>query len=73
MVKNPACQAGDARDAGLIPGLGRSPGVGNTNPFRYSFLEIPHGQRSLVIHSLWGHSQSDTIEHVHMNSLENIH
>ena len=27
MVKNPAVNAGDARDAGSIPGLGRSPGT----------------------------------------------
>ena len=32
MVKNPPVNAGDARDMGLIPGLGRSPGVGNGNP-----------------------------------------
>ena len=27
------------RDAGLIPGSGRSPGGGNGNPFQYSCLE----------------------------------
>ena len=32
MVKNLPANAGDARDAGLIPGLGRSPGGGNGNP-----------------------------------------
>ena len=26
-------------DLGLIPGLGRSPGEGNSNPFQYSGLE----------------------------------
>ena len=39
MVKNPPANAGDARDTGLIPGLGRSPGEGNDNPFQYSCLE----------------------------------
>ena len=29
MVKNPPVNAGDSRDAGLIPGSGRSPGEGN--------------------------------------------
>jgi len=29
VVKNPCANAGDPRDAGLIPGLGRSPGEGN--------------------------------------------
>ena len=30
------------------PGFGRSPGGGHGNPLQYSFLENPHGQRSLV-------------------------
>ena len=29
----------NARDVGLIPGLGRSPGGGNGNPLQYSHLE----------------------------------
>ena len=33
--------AGDKRDSGLIPGLGRSPGGGNGNPLQYSCLENP--------------------------------
>ena len=39
VVKNPPANAGDARDVGLIPGLGRSPGIGNGNPLQYSCLE----------------------------------
>ena len=39
MVKKPPASAGDARDVGLTPGLGRSPGVGSGNPFQYSCLE----------------------------------
>ena len=42
--KESTCNEGDL---GLIPGLGRSPGGGNGNPL-YSFLENPHGQKSLV-------------------------
>ena len=38
-VKNPPANAGDARDAGSIPGLGRSPRVGNGTPLQYSCLE----------------------------------
>ena len=38
MVKNPPANAGDA---GPIPGLRRSPGEGNGNPFQYSCLENP--------------------------------
>ena len=39
MVKNLPANAGDAKDVGLIPGSGRSPGVGNGNPLQYSCLE----------------------------------
>ena len=38
MVQNPPA---NARDAGLIPGLGRFPGEGNSNAFQYSCLGIP--------------------------------
>ena len=41
MVKNPPANAGDAEDAGLIPGLGRCPGEGNGNPLQYSGLQNP--------------------------------
>ena len=39
MVKNQPANAGDVRDAGSIPGLERSFGVGNGNPLQYSCLE----------------------------------
>ena len=39
MVKNLHASAGDTGDSGLIPGLGRSPGVGNGNLLQYSCLE----------------------------------
>ena len=39
VVKNLPANAGDARDVDLIPGSGRSPGVGNGNPPQYSCLE----------------------------------
>ena len=41
VVKNPPANAGDARDTGSLPGLGRSPGEGNDNPLRYSCLGNP--------------------------------
>ena len=40
VIKNPA-NAGDAREAGLIPGSGRSPGRGNGYLFQYSCLKNP--------------------------------
>ena len=41
VVKNPPANAGDAEDAGSIPGLGRSPRGGNGNPVQYSCLGNP--------------------------------
>ena len=41
MVKNPPANAGDIRDMSSIPGSGRSPGGGNSNPVEYSCLENP--------------------------------
>ena len=39
VVNNLPANAGDIRDAGLIPGLGRSPGGGHGNALQYSWLE----------------------------------
>ena len=41
VVKNLPANAGEVRDVSSIPGLGRSPGVGNGNLVQYSFLENP--------------------------------
>ena len=41
VVENLPASAGDIRDAGLIPGLGRSTGEGHGNPLQYSSLENP--------------------------------
>ena len=58
VVNNPPANAGDLRDMGLIPGLGRSPGEGNGNPV---FLPGEYyGQRSLVGYSPQGYKKSDT-------------
>ena len=47
---------------GSIPGPGRSPGTGNSNPLQYSRLEKSHGQRSQVSYSAQGLKESDTTE-----------
>ena len=59
MVKNLPANAGDTRNVGLIPGLGRSPGEGNGNPLQYSCLENPMdgGARQASVH---GVAQSGT-------------
>ena len=70
MVKNLPANAGDARDAGLTPGLGGSPGGGNGNSSQYSCLENPHGQRRLVGYIQSVGSQSRTRprdEHFHIS------
>ena len=51
-IKNPPTSAGDLRDTGLIPGLGRTPGGRNGNPAQYSCLENPmdRGAWQAMIH-----------------------
>ena len=58
MVKNPPANAGDA---GLIPGLGRSPGGGHGNPLQYSRLGnlIERGAWWAIVHEVA--RESDTI------------
>ena len=41
VIKNPLANAGDTRDAGSIPGSGRSPRGGHGNPLQSSCLENP--------------------------------
>ena len=52
--KESTCNAGDL---GSIPGFGRSPGGGHGNPFQYSCLENPHGQRSPEGYRPWGRKE----------------
>ena len=71
VVKNPpamqeaACSAGDT---GSIPGSGRSPREGNSNPFQYSCLGNPmdRGAWRASVHSV---TESATTEHAHNNAL----
>ena len=51
----------DARDAGLIPGLARSPGEGHGNPLQYSCLVNPtdRGAWRTTVHRI---TESDTTE-----------
>ena len=52
----------DVGDLGLIPEEGRSPEGGHGNPFHYSCLENPHGQRNLVDYNPWGRKDTDMTE-----------
>ena len=49
-------------DMSLVPGLRRSLGGGHGNPLQHSCMENPHGQRSLMGYSPWGHKELDTTE-----------
>ena len=53
-AKNPPANAGDVRDLGSIPGLGRSLRGGNGNPFQYSCLENPkdRGVWQAIVHGV---------------------
>ena len=65
MVKNPSANAGDTRDMGSIPGLGRSPRVGNSNPLQYFCPENFMDRRSwrATVHEI-AKSQTQMSSHV---------
>ena len=62
MVKKPATNAGDARDLGSIPGLGRFPKVGNGNPPQYAWLEYLPWTEEEEGYSPRGHTESNMTE-----------
>ena len=70
VVKNLPANAGDARDAGSVPGMGRFSGVGKGNPLLYSFLDkysylcpfLSMGRGAWWAHMRSHHKESDTTE-----------
>ena len=66
MVKNSPANAGDIRDIGLIPGLGRSLGVGNGHPFHYSCLGSPmvRGAWRVTVHRVAELDMTEVTLHV---------
>ena len=54
VVKNPSANARDSGDTSSIPGLGSSPGEGNSNTLQYSCLENPtdRGTWQATVHSV---------------------
>ena len=52
VVKSPSASAGDVRNMGSIPGLGRFPGGGHSNPLHYSCLENPMDRGAWQAHGI---------------------
>ena len=73
IVKNLPANAGDERDAGLIPGLGRSPGGRHGNPLQCSCLENPmeKGAWWATVHGVTN-SQTDCSDLAHTYALQKV-
>ena len=54
LVKNLSANAGDLRDTGYIPGLGKYTGGGHSNPLHYPCLENPmdRGAWQVVVYGI---------------------
>ena len=70
VVKNPPPNVGDRADTCSIPGLGRCPGVGNSNPLQDSCQEnsTDRGAWWVTVHVV---AKSQTCQHAHTQICEN--
>ena len=68
VIKNPPAHTGDARDSSLIPGSGRSPGVGNVKPLQHCCLEnsMDRGAWWATVHGVA--KEWDMTEHIHTHT-----
>ena len=68
LVKNPPADAGDTRNLGSIPGLGRSPGEGHSNPPQYSCLEnsVDRGVWWATVHGVAELDMTEVTDHAHI-------
>ena len=64
VVKNPPVNAGDLS---WIPGLGRPPGEGNSNPLQYFGLGNPMKEPEGLQSMGWGRKEADMIEGLNSN------
>ena len=69
----PCGSLGKESTCNILTWLGRSPGGGHGSPLQYSFLENPHGQKSLVGYSPLGHKVSDTTEQLRTDLTQSCH
>ena len=70
VVKNPPANAEEAGDADSIPGLGRSPGGGHSNPLGCSCLENPmdRGDWWATVHRVSKNQIQLVTEHTHTHA-----
>ena len=59
VLKNPPTNAEDSRDAGSVPGLGRSPGEENGNLLQYFCLDNPMDRGAWWTTVFGGHKELD--------------
>ena len=73
--KNPSANAGDLGDMDLIPGWGRSPGLGrfpregHGNPLQYACLENPMDRGAWWATVSWGRKESYTTEQLSIHPI----
>ena len=74
LVKNPSANAGDTRDVGSIPVLGRSSEGGHGNPLQYSCLENPmdRGAWQAIVQEATKSDVTDHTHDMHMKSKEAV-
>ena len=76
VVKNPSANAWDARDASLIPGWERSPGIGTSNPLQYSYLEnsMDRGSWQIKVQRVTkSYKESETTKHLSVSAHAHTH
>ena len=75
VVKNISANAEDLRDAGSIPGLGKSPEGGNGNPFQYSCLEnsIDPGTWQATVPRATESDTTEQLTHTHTQAHTHTH
>ena len=67
LVRNPTANVGDTRDMGSIPGLGKSPGGGYSNPLQYSCPENSVNRGDLLGYRPQGLKESDRTEQLKLS------
>ena len=74
MIKNQSANAGDTRDAGFIPGSGRSPGEENGNPLQHSCLGDPtdRGAWQATVHGVRKESDMTEVTSVQFRSVTHV-